>query len=203
MPIKEFPSGQFPTISGQSGKYLTTNGSNLSWGSLSTSATIAQIATGSWTSGTSLEITSLSGYDRLRFRLRNANSINTYNLNARINSSSSALYEHVWIGGMTNVVDWSEFLKNNYSETDSDINMSPNQALANNTANALILDLYNCKESGFTMYEWTRIYRGFASSGYYGTSQGRGIFKSNVAVSSLQIVSNTAMSGGVYTIWGA
>lgn len=31
MPIKEFPSGQFPTISGQSGKYLTTNGSNLSW----------------------------------------------------------------------------------------------------------------------------------------------------------------------------
>lgn len=31
MPIKEFPSGQFPTISGQSGKYLTTNGSSLSW----------------------------------------------------------------------------------------------------------------------------------------------------------------------------
>ena len=32
MAIKEYPSGMIPSVSGQSGKYLTTNGSNLSWG---------------------------------------------------------------------------------------------------------------------------------------------------------------------------
>ena len=169
---------------------------------VSADKTIAQIASGTWTSGGTLSFTSLTNYDKLIFRLSAMTTNSAYTLSSTINNSSSSVYDHTFTGGATNVSDWSLFLQNNYQTGNTQINLSVGTAFATNAANSLFLQLDNCKSTGFTTYEWTRIYRHSASTAYYATTVGRGIFKSSAAVSSLEITSSAIPSAGDYVLWG-
>lgn len=62
MAIKEYPSGAIPSITGQSGNFLTTNGSTLSWGPSTIKAVYTTTRTSSFTttSGSLIDVTGLS-----------------------------------------------------------------------------------------------------------------------------------------------
>jgi hypothetical protein len=169
---------------------------------VSADKTIAQIASGTWTSGGSLSFTSLTNYDKLIFRLSGVTTGSAYSLSATINNNTSSVYDHTFTGGASNGSDWSLFFQNNYQTGNTEINLSTTTAFATNAANSLFLQLDNCKSTGFTTYEWVRIFRNFASTAYYATSVGRGIFKSSAGVSSLEIISSAIPSAGDYVLWG-
>ena len=202
MAIKEFPSLPTPSIKGQSGKYLTTNGSSLSWGTVATDKTISQIASGSITSGTSLSLISLSNYDTLKFRFSSVTTNNAYNITATINGTSSN-YDWVKVEGASNSTDWSEWNRNTFSTSNSSIGLNGTSIFNSNADNCLQLDLTNCKSTGFTFFEWTYIYRIYASTSYYGRSHGRGVLKSAAAVNSLEINCTATFTAGNYVLWGA
>jgi hypothetical protein len=66
MTVLKHPGSPVPSVSGQSGKYLTTNGSELSWNTLPTATNWTLLNTGDTTMGTSTSKTwtGLGGYDK-------------------------------------------------------------------------------------------------------------------------------------------
>jgi hypothetical protein len=190
---------------GTNGQVLTadsTAGTGLAWATPGGSLTLAQIATGT-ASGAAISLTSLSSYDTLKFRLRAFTTAANSYVNATINNDTTGVYDFVWNAGTTNYSDFSQVMTTGGSDASGNIDMSPFDNFNTNSTNFLQLDLYNCKATGFTTYEWTRNYRASYGTAYRTISAGRGIYKTAAGVSSLQInCSGSTFSGGVYTIWG-
>jgi hypothetical protein len=190
---------------GQVLKADSTTATGLAWGSAASSLSIAQIVSGSTTSGTSLSLTSLTSYDRLKFRISGVTTSASAYLTATINSSSSGVYDY-FVGApivYTTSYDGSELRRYQYSTSGTSIpfNIGPD-SLNSNSDNYFMLDLYNCKEAGFTIFEWQcRIAASYGSL-YSQISTGRGIFKSSAAVSSIQFNTSSAFTAGSYLLWG-
>jgi hypothetical protein len=189
---------------GSTGNVLTVSGGVPTWSApAGATLAIAQIATGT-ASGSSITLSSLTSYDTLKFRLRNfTTSTNTY-LKSTINNNTSGVYDYVYNAGTTNGTDLSQVMFNSGSDGDTSIDLSFVDNFNSSSNNWMQLDLYNCKATGFTTYEWTRNYRASYGTSYTTISAGRGIFKSAAAVSSLELkLSSGTFSGGVYVLWGA
>jgi hypothetical protein len=169
---------------------------------VSANKTLAQIASGSITSGTLLSLTSLTSYDTLKLRIESITSGSNYSLTAKINNNANAIYDYNYVANTTNETDFSEFNRNNFSTGNSEIPMNTPDILSNNTSNSLQIDFYNCKETGFTTYQWIGLSRAFYSALYNSTIQGTGIFKSASAVSSIQLSITSAFTAGNYVLWG-
>lgn len=90
MAIKEYPSGgAIPSVSGQRGKFLTTNGSNLSWG---VGSGMVSIATGTL-SGASITISNIPNtYNNLYLELTNYIPSATARVEMRFNGDTGGNY---------------------------------------------------------------------------------------------------------------
>ena len=169
---------------------------------VSADKTIAQIASGTLTSGTQLSLTSLTAYDTLKLRVSGVTSGSSYSLNATINGGSASTHDWVYFAKTNNLSDYSEFNKNSSAINTNVITLNSPSNFNSNTDNHIQIDFYNCKSTGFTTYEWTAISRAFYSTAYQSAIIGRGVFKTAAAVSSLQLNTDSAFTAGNYVLLG-
>jgi hypothetical protein len=191
---------------GTTGQVLAVSSGVPAWTTPAGSSTaIAQIASGTTTSGTSLSLTSLTAYDTLKFRITGITTAAAANWTATINSSSSAVYDYLIWGAIVNTTtyDGTELGRYQYDTADSKfpINVTRTTAAAD-TDNYVMIDLYNCKASGFTTFEMQSRQVTSLGAGYRQYSSSRGIFKTAAAVSSFQFNTSSAFSAGSYVLWG-
>lgn len=159
--------------------------------------TLAQIATGSLTSGTSLSLTSLTSYDTLvlqitGFKWATADEI----VRLRINSSSSASYNFLAYG-----IDPAA---SSYTSTSGATSFAVTQSSAvkdNPSGVNTFITLTNCKKVGFTNLNWVTAYERASNERFTSAS---GIFIEAAAVTSIQFftTSSYTFTAGTYILWG-
>jgi hypothetical protein len=184
---------------GTNGQVLTadsTNANGVAWATPGGSLTLAQIASGTTTSGTSLSLTSLTAYDTLKLRVSGLTTSANNGLNVTINSSASSVYDYLlWqpFQNSSNSFDGSTFQIDERETTNTMFNLivSGYEKLSTNTTNFFEIDFYNCKATGFTTFEYQGIYASSAGSTFRAS-----------AVSSIQFKTSSAFTAGNYVLWG-
>ncbi len=198
-------SAGLPSQTGNASKYLTTDGTNPSWGAVSADKTIAEIASGTTTSGTSLSLTSLSSYDTLKLRINAFTTSANATVKARINSSTSAVYDYItWAPTINvNTYEGGELAQHEFSTANDAfaLTVGPSKVAAN-TSNYFMLDFYNCKATGFTTFEFQSTSIASYGNNYRTQALGKGIFKTAASVSSIQFNTSSAFTAGNYVLWG-
>jgi len=159
--------------------------------------TLAQIATGSLTSGTSLSLTSLTSYDTLvlqisGFKWATADEI----VRLRINSSTSASYNFLAYG-----IDPAA---SSYTASSGATSFAVTQSAAvrdNPSGVNTFITLTNCKNAGFTNLNWLTAYERSSNERFTSAS---GMFIEAAAVSSIQFftTSSYTFTAGTYILWG-
>jgi hypothetical protein len=127
MTVMKHPTGPIPSVSGQSGNLLSTNGSELTWFTPSAVEGMTVIASGSLT-GNSVSLTSIvNTYKDLTLVLRNLSTNNNANVGFRINNVTGSNYWRMGVGGSNSVAA-------NGNTADDRVNITP-VALQNTTTN--------------------------------------------------------------------
>lgn len=171
----------------------------------SSSLSIAQIASGSTTSGTSLSLTSLTAYDTLKFRISAMTTTGSAALTFTINSSSSSVYDYmIWAGASNNTATYDGDYMQKWVRSDTAANFQLGffDRFNTNTVNWYDITLTNCKATGFTFYEMQGYYAPDAGTTWKSFPISRGIFKTAAAVSSIQLNTSSAFTAGNYVLWG-
>jgi len=175
----------------------STTATGLKWAAAGGGLTLAQIATGSLTSGTSLSLTSLTAYDTLvlqisGFQWATANEI----VRLRINNSTSASYNFLTYGiDPVAATTLSSIAATSFAVTSSATTKDDPTGLAT------FITLTNCKNAGFTNLDWVTFNdRG----GNLRVFSAQGIFSEASAVSSIQFFTNSSYTfvAGTYTLYG-
>jgi hypothetical protein len=196
---------------GSTGQILTVTGGVPTWATPATptasTLAVAQIATGSITSGTQLQLTGLTSYDYLILKV-SGNTWGTGNgfIQATLNNTTST-YDQVSSGyAAGNTYYNGNFGANQTtSAAINTLNGFPGRPQdRTTTANARFLYLQNCKATGFTTFQWIEKWRD-AVNGDDVFTRSDGIFKTAAAISTIEYKQNEGytFTAGTYTLWGA
>lgn len=190
---------------GTTGQYLqadSTTATGLKWATIATPSaalTIAQIASGTMPSASSLSLTGLSTYDTLIVRLDSVTmATSNASVMVTINSDTAANYELVGGYNQTTYSVGFGSTATNYFYA----GFGAASQLRTDTNNWRFYVFTNCKSSGFTN---ATVQESFVSSGGdTPNSSSIGIYKSAAAVSSIQFKTSTGnnFTAGNYVIWG-
>jgi hypothetical protein len=181
---------------GSTGQVLTVAGGVPSWATAGGGTlTVSEIASGSL-SGAGLTLSSLSSYDSIYVRLYNAYPATASQLKVTINNNTSGNYWHAGV----DVDIIGAAVTNISAQSATSIYGSQNvKAVANN--NSWEFDFSNCKNAGFTNYEYDSFYLTNGDSRSFETR--RGVFVNAAAVSSIEIkFDGVNFGGGSYVVWG-
>ena len=155
------------------------------------SRTITQIATGTL-SGSSVSITGLSSYDDIFVIVYSAQSTAAYNQFTINSTSTGGLYSPGGAGWTAS--ETKPIYGTGYNTIES------YYQVRNDSENAFMLRLTNCKNAGFTNWSYTA---GYNNSSAVGAAQVMdGIFLSSAAVSSVQIKTGSSFTAGTYFVYG-
>ena len=185
---------------GSNGTTLVADSSEatgLKWQAASAGAgNLAQIATGSTTSGSSFTISGLSSYTEIIIFLYSVRIITaSRQLTLRLNSNSGANYDMV--GNILNLT--TPTIENFLTVSDSAFVLTNTNMTSNQAQTAWAIKLTNCKNAGFTDLDFTSNYDG--QQGF----NNKGVYKVSEAISSLTIAvgSPATWDNGSYVVWGA
>lgn len=106
MTVQSYPGGSIPSVSGQSGKYLTTNGSNLSWGTVSAGG-MTLIATATPSAASSVQFANIPTiYKQLYLTYKSVTESSGWGWSFRLNGDSGSNYSFfaAYLNGSTTVV---------------------------------------------------------------------------------------------------
>jgi hypothetical protein len=189
---------------GTNGQYLqadSTASGGVSWITpTAITSTIAQIASGSLTSGTELQLSSLTSYDTLIFRVSGLKwGTGSSNIEMKVNNNTTGIYDYTVAAAYAQDPRAS---KDNFTAGTSFIlSCQPFKRDAND--NYFFVVFENCKAAGFTNVSFNG--SGNDSGGFTIFSTGSGIFKSSAAVSTLEFKTSSSytFSAGSYVLWGA
>jgi hypothetical protein len=194
---------------GTAGQILASDGDTAEWVTPAAGGglAIAQIASGTLTSGTQLTLTSLSSYDFLELRLSALNIGTDNKLNVRINNNSGSNYEYVFAASEgTTTYAANTLVANGFSYTASKFDPMSETLKSAKPANSFRIRFTNCKETGFTTVKGIFVYE-FNDGGSDRNAQTvwSGIYKVAEAVSSIEFFTASAatFSAGNYVLWGA
>jgi len=193
---------------GTDGQVLTadsTESTGLKWATPAGTLTIAQIASGTLTSGTELSLTSLSSYDTLELRVNALNVSVDALLSVKINSNTGSNYEYNSATDRATASHDANEPSNRFSLTDTKFDPMDAYQKSGNTTNHFRIRFTNCKNAGFTLVEGLFTYR-YDQSGTARNAQAswKGIYKVAEAVSSIQFTTGSgAFVAGNYVLWGA
>jgi len=167
------------------------------------SLTISEVATGTISSTIKLQITGLSSYDNIFFKIKGVNTTGDVAYpNMTINNNSTSGYFEYSTSNESNNTN-----SNNYDmsyDNAAKIYQTYNPMKSGDTGNYFFLVLTNCKASGFTYFQYGNYYQ-TSTTGLYKTQAGSGVFASAAAVSSIEFLNDgggTAnYTGGTYKVW--
>ena len=184
---------------GSANQVLTVDSSTatgLKWATASAGAgNMAQIATGSTTSGSSFTVSGLSSYTEILIMLYSVRISTGRTLTMRLNSNSGSNYSFTGHYVDTATPTASNFV--NIGDTSFAItytNMASSQA-----DTSWAIKLTNCKNPGFTDMDLT------ANVAQYIGFYGKGVYTVSEAISSFTIAvgSPATWDNGSYIVWGA
>lgn len=195
MAIKEFPSASIPSQTGNSGKYLTTNGSVPSWGTLSTADNYRLLNTGgtALTAATTITVSGISNINSLIIVIQGASSGAASGVELRFNSDSTLSYDSIqWeLTGTSAVAASRNFGSNN------SMDLFTNNAAGGDGSAIIFVD--GCNSTGLKRMSFTGAPSGFgrARTGHY-------VYRGTSAISSVNIVSSsTNFDAGTVYVYGA
>lgn len=185
-------SSEIPSQTGNSGKYLTTDGTNASWATISAGG-MTSLATGSL-SGTSTNISGISSsYRDLYLIVKGFYSSAADPLNLRFNSSSTG-YEVVKMNNgstsLGNVVNGTEVDLGGFASGD--------------VGQQCVVKIYNYADDS-SYYKPAEFFTADTNNTIFRTRFGSFMWRaSKNAISSIQLLTNsaTSWSGGTYTLYG-
>lgn len=187
MTVQTYPSASIPSQTGNSGKYLTTNGSVASWATAA-SGGMTQIATGSLSGGT-VTISSIAGtYTDLRLIVRNHETQSAQtSFNVRANSNTGSLY----YSGSANSTNDSAATSWSFQSA------SP----ANTPTSVMVLNIFNYASTSPRVGDYVAF--SYTGSVYYRVT-GSVAFNNSTAITSLNILAGggETFDGGTYEVWG-
>jgi len=185
-----------PTQTGNSGKYLTTNGTSESWGTVSTATTITALATDvSVGTSTSFTVSGLStNYIEIHFKGLRSAS-DWITFWLRLNNLSTSIYDSVLL-----THDGSTHSPRGLqADTKLILSYPSNIMYANETYNFGILRIYNAQTSGFKPVT----YQGFFQNG--GHINLDGLVRTTAPITSVVGFTSggtATFNAGTYTVYG-
>jgi len=156
---------------------------------------LAQIATGSTTSGSSFTVSGLSSYTEIIIFLYSVRISTGRQLTLRLNGNSGSNYDMVGnilsLGGPT--------INNFITVSDSAFFLTNTSMASSQAQTAWAIKLTNCKNPGFTDVDFTSTYDG--QNGF----NNKGVYKVSEAISSFTVAvgSPATWDNGSYVVWGA
>ena len=181
-----------PSQTSNSGKYLTTDGTNTSWGTIS-AGSMTQIATGNLAGANPLSITSIpQTYRELKLFVNGWYDAGNVPLLMYVNGdSTNTSYGYTRINSGSNSVQAPYY--NTYWTVGS------NQNAANNGAMQFTFPNYTSSYFKFAYYSGTYI----NGDGYGRATTGSLAYHLTTAITSIQLANfNDAWGGGTYTLYG-
>ena len=190
---------------GSTGNVLTVTGGVPVWAAPSGGAGNLALITSGSLSGTSLSVSSLSTYTNIYIFLNgvtfSAGSDDDTRL--RINGTTTSVYRSIgsYISGSTS--NFSDIARQAIALDTGIILTKPSVQASGPNGNTFILNLYNCKNTGFTSFNLQSAYNGSGGSPRYSYISS-GVFEDSAAVSSINYatVSGFTFDGGTYRIYG-
>jgi len=177
----------------------STAATGLKWAAPAVALTLSQIASGNINSGTSVTISGLT-QDFIQIQVFGVSNVTASGVfYARLNNTATAVYSQN--GGYVEGAAGGTY--SNTAATELSLTSGITNQF-NVATNHFILTLTNCKQTGFTTYQWTSRFAS-GSSGNQNAVFGSGIFKSAAQITSVVLsnASGTAFNGtGTYTVWG-
>jgi hypothetical protein len=183
-----------PSMSGNSGKYLTNNGDTPSWATLPTSGGMTLLASGTLT-GASISIDSISGsYQDLRLIVRNFRpATDGAALNGRVNNDSSAIY-----GNRTGVAESD----NSFSNTSWN-NLSYNQDNGSSTSLIRLTFIDYANTTTLKVAELYSVTNNETTPTNINYTTGIAIARTTSAISSIQLFPSSGnFTSGNYYLYG-
>jgi len=157
------------------------------------SSALTQVATGTF-SGTSVTLSGLSSYNYLYLTIVGVDwATAASKLVLRVNGNSGTNVDQ--IGTLVTTPLWVT------NQTSIDLQFSSQTKPSGNTSNAWGIQLSNCKNAGFTDFNWSG---GYSYTTAWMIAEGTGIYKVSETVSSL-VLSNAGgytFNAGTYTLYG-
>ena len=156
---------------------------------------MAQIATGSTTSGSSFTVSGLSSYTEIIIMLYSVRISTGRSLTLRLNGNSGGNY--TFTGHYTNTS--SPAINNFITVGDSQFNLTHTNMGSAQAQTSWAIKLTNCKNPGFTDMDLKSNYEGIISF------VGKGVYTVSEAISSFTIAvgSPATWDNGSYIVWGA
>jgi hypothetical protein len=189
-----------PSQTGNSGKYLTTNGTAKSWGTVSTSTTITALATDvSVGTSTSFTASSLStNYIEIHFKgLKTSGNWPKFWI--RINGLTTSVYDYAQVAIDTGTRPMPAWAVNGTGDTKIVASYSGSDIYDAETYNLGILRIYNAQTAGFKPFTFSGY---FQNGGYVNVD---GLLRTTDAITSVTglVSGGTAtFNAGTYTVYG-
>lgn len=96
MAIKEYPTGRIPSVFGQSGNYLTTDGNTISWGTAATPANLTLLnGNGTSLSGSTTTVSGISNRNNLFIYVTSGSNTGGGNILFTLNGDTRSVYNRV------------------------------------------------------------------------------------------------------------
>lgn len=198
MTVLKHPGSPIPSASGQSGKYLTTNGSELSWGQIATAFTLINAGGTSLSGAATITVSGLGNYTDLYIFFANASTASSAaDITLRLNEDSGANYARAgfWLGwGASNAVTGNG--------TGSISSSSFNMGKTNGTSGEAFGTLQISRASSTGIKPVVGWGSGNATGGELWTAFGH--YAGSSAISSVSLISNGGnFDAGTLYIYGA
>ena len=195
MTITKHPTGPVPSVSGQSGKYLTTNGSELSWGTVSSADNYRLLNTGgtALTAATTITVSGISNINSLIIVVQGASTGAASGVEFRFNSDSSLIYDSIqWeLAAGPTVSTTRNFGSNN------SMDLFTNSAAGGDGSAIIFVD--GCNSTGLKRMSFTG-----APSGLGKARTGHYVYRGTSVISSVNIISSsTNFDAGTVYVYGA
>jgi hypothetical protein len=190
-----------PSQTGQSGNYLTTNGTTASWGAIS-SGGMTLIGTTSL-SGASTTISSIpSTYKHLMILIERAyTSSPNYPIALRFSGDTSANYNNKSLYGQSEANGYAEYRNDTVNGTSMEIRTRTISSVTAGKNLNLVLNIYNYASTSPRFLEGSAY--SMDESNAVLTTQTTGTYKGSSAISSVTALGNgTNWSGGTFSVYG-
>jgi hypothetical protein len=184
-------AGGLPSQTGNSGKYLTTNGTDASWATVSGGG-MTSLASGNLSGINTLTLSSISqDYKNLQLVLNNVSTASNSFPQMRLNNDSGTTYYYQY------------GLSGSFATRDAtEVRLAEDNLNFTTTANTFVIDIPNYKNVGGTVYSLSAFYRSVVPT--FRPYFVQGGYQNSATIDRIDIINTSAVNwdAGSYVLYG-